>query len=397
MAVQPLLIILVYIHGFKGNDNTFEGFPARINSILSEQYASRGTIVESLVYPAYQTRGELGAACLLFLEWLHAQVAEKELQHAPALSAKAKGKAKEDPITLDDDAASPPDPTLGDRPKASVVLCGHSMGGLVAADSMLKVVDDYKAAGTPPWPDILGVIAYDTPYLGLHPGTFANTATEYASYATQAHSVLTTLGLGWGALQGLRGTGSSGSKSAPANTRAPSPAASTSMTNSTTAETEEDKKRSYGWAGAAIGAAAVATAGGVAWYQRQSIVEGSTWATSWVTDHLEFVGALWKPEPLRARLDQIAAVQKDGVFFHCYYTQLPTTSTGTKRTFINLPPSTSPVYDHFTPNLNTKVKTEVDAHITMFNQKNDGSWQLGQESVALLTDWVDRRTRSRQI
>ena len=40
------------------------------------------------------------------------------------------------------------------------------MGGLVAADTVLQLADTYATSGIDPWPKIVGVLSYDTPYLG---------------------------------------------------------------------------------------------------------------------------------------------------------------------------------------------------------------------------------------
>jgi hypothetical protein len=45
----------------------------------------------------------------------------------------------------------------------------------------------------------------------------------------------------------------------------------------------------------------VAAAAGTAWFQRKALFESG----SWVTSHLEFVGALWKEESLRDRMDNV--------------------------------------------------------------------------------------------
>lgn len=65
--------------------------------------------------------------------------------------------------------SSPPDHLL--------CLCRHlgasdwitRMGGLVIADLMLSL---RKSGQSTPWPRILGLVAYDTPYFGLNPVIF---------------------------------------------------------------------------------------------------------------------------------------------------------------------------------------------------------------------------------
>ena len=46
------LLLLVYIHGFKGTDESFEEFPERLEHMLSETIPD--VTVESRVFPAYE-------------------------------------------------------------------------------------------------------------------------------------------------------------------------------------------------------------------------------------------------------------------------------------------------------------------------------------------------------
>jgi hypothetical protein len=43
---------LIYIHGFKGTDETFAKFPERLEHVLSETLPH--VKVESLIFPAYE-------------------------------------------------------------------------------------------------------------------------------------------------------------------------------------------------------------------------------------------------------------------------------------------------------------------------------------------------------
>ena len=46
------LLLLVYIHGFKGTDETFKEFPERLEHMLSETIPD--VTVETRVFPAYE-------------------------------------------------------------------------------------------------------------------------------------------------------------------------------------------------------------------------------------------------------------------------------------------------------------------------------------------------------
>jgi len=53
----PNVLLIVFIHGFKGDDTTFGNFPSRLQHILSETV--QDTVIESIVFPAYDTKGDL--------------------------------------------------------------------------------------------------------------------------------------------------------------------------------------------------------------------------------------------------------------------------------------------------------------------------------------------------
>jgi hypothetical protein len=57
------------------------------------------------------------------------------------------------------------------------------------------------------------VIAYDTPYLGLNPGTFQNTADQYIQTATQAHDLFSSLtGISLASLWGAKAVSDTAAK-----------------------------------------------------------------------------------------------------------------------------------------------------------------------------------------
>lgn len=87
-----------------------------------------------------QTKGDLRVAATQFLEWLEHQVLQRENARALAL------------LGTNHQAAG----------SVKVVLCGHSMGGLVVADTLLALHEKWTDGG-PLWPRIISVLAYDTP------------------------------------------------------------------------------------------------------------------------------------------------------------------------------------------------------------------------------------------
>ncbi|KAK0205601.1 hypothetical protein DFS33DRAFT_1258487 [Desarmillaria ectypa] len=119
------LVQLIYIHGFKGNDTTFQSFPVDLQEYLEAQIPPELNIhIKSSIYPTYKSVKPISHATKNFLEWLTTQ---------------------------------PPGP---------VILLGHSMGGLLAAEAATHTSNNFD--GYRPR-RIVAMIAFDTPYLGMHP------------------------------------------------------------------------------------------------------------------------------------------------------------------------------------------------------------------------------------
>jgi hypothetical protein len=60
-------LLLVFIHGFKGTDHTFENFPADLRALLSHTLPKIEVV--SLQYPRYETRGDLRECVAKFKDW----------------------------------------------------------------------------------------------------------------------------------------------------------------------------------------------------------------------------------------------------------------------------------------------------------------------------------------
>jgi hypothetical protein len=240
-------------------------------------------------------------------------------------------------------ANNTPLPTVD--PSVHTILIGHSMGGIVAADTVLGLASERPidaADSTEPtfnsfmFPYIQGVLAFDTPYLGISPGVVAHGAEGHYKAATSAITQLSGLtGSLWG---GKAATGSNKEKEKePAATLPPASEANASLPS----WQRWGKVALYAGAGAAL-----AAGGTAAWLNRDQITEG--W--SWVGSHLEFVGCLMKGEELRKRVAGMGTLNKElKVGFGNLYTRLGKKALskddgsmvgsviGNQRTFCNLP------------------------------------------------------------
>ncbi|KAH7152269.1 hypothetical protein B0J13DRAFT_259043 [Dactylonectria estremocensis] len=130
-AVDPhgrRTLLVIYLHGFLGNDQSFRSFPAHVHALLTNMLVD-SHVIHSKIYPRYKTYRSVDVARDNFSAWL-----------APHESA-----------TTD------------------VILVGHSMGGILAADIVL--MPDYNPYGQRLFKHrILGHVSLDCPFLGLHPG-----------------------------------------------------------------------------------------------------------------------------------------------------------------------------------------------------------------------------------
>jgi len=221
-------------------------------------------------------------------------------------------------------------------PSVHVILCGHSMGGIVAAETLLSVARDEavppayandttnntttrptsssraptnlnppdpgsRPSSAPPqeptrlfFPYIQAVLAFDTPYLGISPGVLAHGAEEHLNHASSAYKAFEGASniFGWGSPR-------SGSPAPIANASAKGlPAAE--GTN-TTGWGKWGKYAAFGGA-----AAAIAGAAGAAYLSRNQIQEGLMWAGS----HLEFVGCLARGAELQKRVESVVELTR---------------------------------------------------------------------------------------
>lgn len=313
------------------------------------------------------------------------------------------------------------------------------MGGIVAAETLLAITSDSPVPShtnnyasdplpsmashtgpipqSPPtgstspsfmFPYIQGILAFDTPYLGISPGVVAHGAEQHYKTASTAYSALSDVA-------GVFGYGSSGSSTPSQPKQDPqklltqgADAMTASMAASDAASTPTWQR--WGKYAMFAGAASAVAAGGAAAYlKRDTITEG--W--SFLSSHLEFIGCLAKGEELKSRLERVLHLHNTrSVGFANLITVLgkgaPLTQPAPTRTYAGgfveigavegIAPSertfcTVPKSERnrmfFQRAKNNMAKDEVQAHMYMFKPSdNDGYFALGERARDLVVEWI---------
>lgn len=319
------------------------------------------------------------------------------------------------------------------------------MGGIVAAETLLAITSDSPipshththttgqypsmAAHTEPisqlppsesesqsfmFPYIQGILAFDTPYLGISPGVVAHGAEQHYKTATGAYSAISEVA-------GVFGYGAGSKKDASPQQQQRdqklltqgADAMSASMTNASSDAAATPTWQRWGKYAMFAGAAGAVAAGGAAAYlKRDTITEG--W--SFIGSHLEFVGCLAKGEELKSRLERIVQLNKhQGVGFANLITVLGKSAVGdsgkkqgttipgsggfveigavdgiapSERTFCTVPKSEKNRH-FFEKAKNDKASDEMAAHMGMFTaRENTGYFALGERARDLIVQWV---------
>ncbi|KAF8454304.1 hypothetical protein BGX38DRAFT_1089557 [Terfezia claveryi] len=325
-------LLLVFVHGFQGDDNTFEQFPTDLAGLTSHCLPQLTVLTKT--YPCYATRGDLFLAVQNLRTWLQDLV-----------------------IDLESRPGGSPHPTT--NPSVRTILVCHSMGGIVSADVLLGIIDEPTVSGKRErmmFPYIQGILAFDTPFLGLAPSMFAHNVDEKVKSAGE---VVKTVGAIAGGLWGGRHSSLVGldTSSTPASTSPDT----TPKEEQPTAWSRWGKLALY-----AAGAASIAAAGTAASiYKREEIVAGFSWATS----HLEFVSELYKSETLKTRLSRVSSIK--GVGFANIYTSLGVRKANSmERTFCSEPQKES-AREGWYKMVNKRADNEIAAHTGMFNGKTN--------------------------
>ncbi|RFU24916.1 hypothetical protein B7463_g11422, partial [Scytalidium lignicola] len=358
----------------QGGDDTFGKFPEHLRAMVSRGLPK--VDVRAIVYPKFETRGDLTECVSRFRDWLQEKVIDIEVEHQT------------------------PSPTI--EPSVHTILVGHSMGGIVAADTMISItsdqaIDSHATEITSSdaailnafmFPYIQGVLAFDTPYLGISPGVVAHGAESHFQTATTAYTQLSSL---TGAIWGSNAAASSSeTKKEEKKPVAALPAPPT--TDATVPSWQRwGKLAMYAGAGAAVVAGSAA-----AYLNRDHITEGWTWVGS----HLEFVGCLMKGEELKKRVAAMLTLNKElGVGFTNIYTRLGKRALskadgslvgsviGNQRTFCNLPKKEARKF--FVEAINDAATDETLAHMSMFNpEDNPGYNEMSDLAAKLIVQWT---------
>ncbi|KUJ22030.1 uncharacterized protein LY89DRAFT_608715 [Mollisia scopiformis] len=380
-------LLLCFIHGFKGGDDTFGGFPEHLRALVS--HALPKVDVQAIVYPKFETRGDLAECVSRFRDWLLEKVIDIEVsRHTPS-------------------------PTID--PSVHTILIGHSMGGIVAADTILALTSDRavtssrptsshsttqpegQAPAPPPKPElntlmfpyIRGVLAFDTPYLGISPGVVAHGAEGHYNAASSLFTEFSGLS---SAIWGSKATTSSEAKEEKKPIAALPAPPSVEATSSSWGK--------WGRIAAIAGTGIAVAAGGTAAYlNREQISQGWSWASS----HLEFIGCLARPEELKKRVAGIVTLNRElGTGWGNLYTRLGQKAVsksdgttlvgsviGNTRTFCNLPVGKSEARPFWQEAINDAARDEAGAHMTMFYPKdNPGYYAMSEQAKTLIVQWT---------
>ncbi|KAK7205271.1 hypothetical protein BZA70DRAFT_277749 [Myxozyma melibiosi] len=361
-------LLLVYVHGFKGGATTFADFPGHMEFQLKKLYKASDTAVKiaTIVYPPYETKGNLEDSVRTFVTFLETAVIDYEVAngtHSPVVS-----------------------------PSVGVILVAHSMGGLVVSDATIEIL---ARDANYVFPKVIGLLCFDSPFLGLHASVFAQDV----------------LGRGAAKFKELQ----SASSAVPLTAAASYLFAKKSKEQpKREGEKVEEKKTNWGKI-AGLAAAGIATtaaaAAGTAWYLKSQNVD-----LNWAQEHLVFVGAIFKkPAVLRERLWTLFQ-SRQRVQMIDYFTVIQPKEDSSnnsqqagdvdpaqvakglgklvsgegdgKRTFCNIPKEV-PYSEFYVPAENPQAQGEIEAHITMFEMgKNPKYRPMLMNCVERVSGWA---------
>ncbi|KAK4163994.1 hypothetical protein QBC43DRAFT_237954 [Cladorrhinum sp. PSN259] len=388
------ILLLCFIHGFKGGDNTFHEFPKHLKDTVTNNLSDH--LVESVVYPKYETKGELAQSTEAFMEWLKERVMELRKAHL-------------------DNPWPPNDRNVG------VILVAHSMGGFVASDGLFRILDERRndeTASGPIFPFIQGILAFDTPYNGLARSMFVYGAFSNYQKVSNVFNVMTAISAATpAALSQL------------ASRRAVSTATGRIAKR---ASASSPAWKAWQLIAMRTGTVGVIAAGGVAAYMhRRKIIEGMRTVRSltkedvvqgyqqsvdalgqglayinrgnvgesfaYLSDHFTFVGSLLKQNELNRRLERLASLK--GIGFSDIFASLGENGYWSggyfvpERTFCAIPAKDHPAEHLFTRYVIEGAKDEIIAHMNLFRpDKNQNYETMTNDAAQLVVKWFNDET-----
>ncbi|OCT52330.1 hypothetical protein CLCR_08300 [Cladophialophora carrionii] len=122
-------LLIIYIHGFLGTETSFQSFPTHVHARLTAALAETH-VVYTKIYPRYKSRKNISFARDDFSNWLRPH----------------------------------------ESSRTDIILVGHSLGGILAAEVALIPSSSPVGSNELFQHRILGLVAFDTPFLGMHPG-----------------------------------------------------------------------------------------------------------------------------------------------------------------------------------------------------------------------------------
>ncbi|KAH8902863.1 hypothetical protein BR93DRAFT_886210 [Coniochaeta sp. PMI_546] len=387
------VLLLCFIHGFKGNDDTFQNFPEDLRKTISNNLDDEH--IESVIYPKYETKGELAQSTEAFLGWLKERVMDVRKSHL----------AKPWP---------PNDRSVG------IILVAHSMGGFVAVDTLFRILNDRAASdalSSTMFPLIQGILTFDTPFNGLARSMFVYGAFSNYSKVSNVFNVMTAVAAAAPASIAKLGLKQSARRAAAgvSRTKSSNPAFAT-------------------WQLVAVrtGTVGAIAAGGVAAYMhRKQIIEGLSSmrnlnkesvvqgyqssadalgqglayinrgnvgkSFAWLSEHFTFVGALLKQNELNRRLERMASLR--GVGIADLYASMGENGYWSggyfvpERTFCAVPARDQPAAGLFSRQVIEDADDEIQAHMSIFKPDKNRNYEvMTSEAARLAVKWFKDET-----
>lgn len=277
------------------------------------------------------------------------------------------------------------------------------MGGIVAAETVLSIKQDQPVsssgmlkseANTFMFPYVQGILAFDTPYLGIAPGVVAHGAQEHWNTASAAYGAYTSVASAFG-LNAANSTTKGNEEAQKVSQEASKMITSGPAKDGDAAAVPAWSK--WGKYAMFAGAAGAVAAGGAAAYmKRDTLTEGAKWMAS----HLEFVGCLARSQELKTRVAKIVQLEEENSFaFANLHTCLGQAGEqkkgpaseylGRERTFCILPDPKNKARPYFYPMINDKATTETNAHMQMFTPRdNPGYYVMSEKAKELISLWM---------